>query len=344
MADQEASGDRIQPEQIGVVLIGRNEGERLRQCLDAVPGFVGRVVYVDSGSSDDSVALARSRDVEVVELDLSTPFTAARARNAGFARLRREAPGIRAIQFIDGDCSLVPGWIEAAAEALSESPCRAAVCGWRRERFPEASIFNRFCDLEWKAPPVGDVGPFGFGGDVMIRVPAFESAGGYDEGLIAGEDPDLSARLRFAGHEVIRIDRDMTLHDADMHSLRQWWTRSVRGGHAVAELAWRYRDEGLFARHLRSLLIWGILLPAFFLSSPVFFGVSFWKAWLVITTLYGLQILRIARSQDPARFDRKEALLWGLSCVGSQLPTAIGALTFAWSRLRGRRRELIEYK
>lgn len=70
----------------GVVVIGRNEGERLRQCLRSLlPTVVA--VYVDSGSTDGSAKWARDNGAEVVDLDASVPFTAARVRNAGFQRL-----------------------------------------------------------------------------------------------------------------------------------------------------------------------------------------------------------------------------------------------------------------
>ncbi len=330
--------------QIGCVLIGRNEGERFRQCVESLPAALGAVVYVDSGSTDGSVALARARGIDVVELDLSIPFTAARARNSGFEHLRKTHPELTAIHFVDGDCSLVPGWIEAAAEALGDSPRRAAVCGWRRERFPERSLYNRFCDLEWMAGAVGDVGPFGFGGDVLIRSGALAAVDGYDGSLIAAEDTELCARLRAQGFEMIRIDRPMTLHDADIHRFGQWWTRSKRAGHATLEVARLHRATGLFARHVRSIAIWGALLPLLLVATPLLLGAVSAIVWLGIVALYALQIRRIARSQDPARYSPRNALLWGISCMASQPPKALGMLDYVWSRLRGRRRTIIEYK
>ena len=44
---------------VGVVAIGRNEGARLRRCLTSLAGQCDRIIYVDSGSTDDSVAFAR---------------------------------------------------------------------------------------------------------------------------------------------------------------------------------------------------------------------------------------------------------------------------------------------
>ena len=69
---------------VGVVAIGRNEGERLDKCSESVIGRTTPVVYVDSGSADGSVSKARRAGSDVVELDARIPFTAARARNAGF--------------------------------------------------------------------------------------------------------------------------------------------------------------------------------------------------------------------------------------------------------------------
>src|ERR1700738_3404233 len=88
---------------VGVVVIGRNEGDRLRRCLESVRGTADRVVYVDSGSSDNSVAMSRGLGATVVELDLRIPFTAARARNEGFDRLLGEQPALRYVFFVDGD-------------------------------------------------------------------------------------------------------------------------------------------------------------------------------------------------------------------------------------------------
>jgi GT2 family glycosyltransferase len=331
---------RISLARVGVVAIGRNEGERLVACLDSLPDGLGGLVYVDSGSTDGSPELVRARKLAVVDLDPRVAFTAARARNAGFERLLALHPDLVAVQFVDGDCRVSEGWIETAAALLEHNPGWVAVCGWRRELFPERSLFNRLCDLEWIAPAAGDVGDFGFGGDVMIRTDAFRGVGGYDGSLIAGEDPELSARLRYAGGKVMRVDRDMTRHDADMHRLSQWWRRSRRAGHAFAEVAALHRDRGLFRRNLRSVAIWGIGLPAGILAVAPLWPVGS----LVGLAAYALQIARIARSLDPRKTTAPQRILWGISCMASQLPKGWGALAFRLDRARGRRRELIEYK
>ena len=246
--------------QLGIVIIGRNEGERLRRCLASVIGCESPVIYVDSGSTDNSLEMARGMGVEVVELDMSYSFTAARARNAGFARLERVDPGIKLVQFVDGDCEVVPGWLDSAAHILEQRPDVAVVFGRRRERYPGQTIYNRLADLEWNTP-IGDAKACG--GDAVIRVEAFRRVNGYDPSIIAAEDDELCLRIRREGWLILRIDAEMTLHDMAMTRFGQWWMRSVRCGHAYAEGSARYGDapDYHFVRETRSALFWGFLVP-----------------------------------------------------------------------------------
>ena len=137
---------------VGFVVIGRNEGQRLMGCLGSLPFRDDRVVYVDSGSTDGSAENSRCLGVTVVALDMEKPFTAARARNEGVAALLRDHPGLRYIQFVDGDCEVREGWIEAAEALLDSSPSIGVACGRRRERHPETSIYNKLTDMEWDTP------------------------------------------------------------------------------------------------------------------------------------------------------------------------------------------------
>jgi glycosyltransferase involved in cell wall biosynthesis len=137
---------------VGVVIIGRNEGEKLCNCIDSVKMANGNIVYVDSGSTDGSLEFARQSGITVVSLDPSRIFTAARARNEGFDALKAISPHLRWVQFIDGDCVLVLDWLQKATMFIAGHPEIAVVCGRRRERFPEASIYNRFIDMEWNTP------------------------------------------------------------------------------------------------------------------------------------------------------------------------------------------------
>lgn len=321
----------------GVVVIGRNEGARLRASLESLRG-AGPVVYVDSGSSDGSVDLARALGAEVVELDRSVPFTAARARNAGLQRLRLD-PGVRLVQFVDGDCTLDPAWLPRAAAELESDPRLAVVCGRRRERSPEASRYNRLCDMEWDTP-VGDAAACG--GDAMMRVEALAAAGGFREDMIAGEEPELCARLRRAGWRVRRIDAEMTLHDAALTRFSQWWRRAVRAGHAYAEGAWLHGRSRLRhnVRRAVSVLAWAGALPLLALALA-------WPtrgASLALLALYGLLWLRVAAGRRRRGDAPADARLYATFCVLGKFAELCGIGLFLWRRAWRRRTGLIEYK
>jgi len=196
----------------GAIAIGRNEGVRLKRCLESL-SQAAALVYVDSGSRDESVQLARGCGADVVELDRSLPFTAARARNAGFRRLRETAPELEYVQFIDADCELVEDWSKPALLFFVSHEDVAAVCGRLRERHPERSIYNWLCDCEWQGS-AGEI--VRFGGIVMMRTIALVSTGGFRGDLIAGEEPELSIRLRAEGWRIWRLDCEMAVHDAAM--------------------------------------------------------------------------------------------------------------------------------
>ena len=214
-----------------VVAIGRDEGERLRRCLDSLAGLRCPIVYVDSGSRDGSPGLARAMAAEVVELDPGLPFTAGRGRNEGLVRALQLHPGLELVQFVDGDCELASGWLEHGRDEFRSDDPLAAVCGRVREANREASIYNRLCDMEWDAPP-GEARSCG--GNAMMRVQAFREVGGFRPGFIAGEEPELCLRLRAAGWRIRRTSDDMVRHDAAMTRFSQWWRRARRAGWAYA--------------------------------------------------------------------------------------------------------------
>ena len=321
---------------IGVVVIGRNEGVRLERCLASLVGAAQLVVYVDSGSSDASVRMARELGVEVVELDMAMPFTAARARNEGFARLQQLQPAIAYVQFVDGDCEVVPGWLIKAQAFLDQHADVAVVCGRRRERFPHRSIYNLLCDLEWDTP-VGEAKACG--GDALMRAGAFAAVAGFRPELIAGEEPELCVRLRAAGWKVWRLAEEMTLHDAAMTRFGQWWQRTLRAGHAFAEGAFLYgaAPERHWLRESRRAWLWGLGIPLVILLAGSILG---WLA-LLLLLIYPLQIVRLA--VRGARSPR-ENWLQALFLVLGKFPEMLGQVKFLWRRLGAGKSTLIEYK
>ncbi|MEG3894245.1 MULTISPECIES: glycosyltransferase [unclassified Microcoleus] len=326
--------------QVGLVAIGRNEGSRLRQCLRSAIGKIALVVYVDSGSTDGSLELARSLGADTVELDLSTPFTAARARNEGFARLLQLVPDIEFVQFVDGDCEVVDGWLDRAYSELAAKPNVAAVCGRRRERYPEASIYNQLCDIEWDTP-VGEAKACG--GDSMMRAAAFQQVQGFNPALIAGEEPEMCVRLRQKNWKILRLDAEMTLHDAQMTSFAQWWKRAQRAGYAYAEGSWMHgsEPERHWVKETRSTWLWGLILPVLALAMAL--PTQGWS--LLLLTGYPLATYRTynyyAKQRD---LTTKDAAIYALSCVLAKFPQLQGQIQFHQRRLLGQQSKLIEYK
>lgn len=328
---------------IGVVTIGRNEGQRLINSLKSIIAQLPEkqsIVYVDSGSSDRSTEAAKELGVEVVNLDMTIPFTAARARNAGFERLYQLNPEMEYVQFIDGDCQMVAGWLEAAANTLDTHPEAVAVCGYRRELYPEKSPYNRICDVEWRMGDPGEANSFG--GEVMIRVPAFVAVKGYNNQVIAAEDDELSVRLRQSQGKILRIERDSSRHDADMYSLWQWWQRAKRCGYAFALVSSLHGTppERKFSKEIRGVWLWGLIVPLIILILAIpTHGLS-----LIALGIYPLKALKVIVSSRKRGLTWSESIPWGISCAFSHFPGVSGAIKFKLDSFYKKSYEIIEYK
>jgi GT2 family glycosyltransferase len=321
--------------EFGTVAIGRNEGDRLKNCLSSL-FTASAAVYVDSGSSDGSVQSARGHGADVIELDKAQPFTAARARNAGFRRLQKLAPGLAYVQFVDGDCEVNERWPEVAVSFLASRPDVAAVAGRLRERYPARSVYNWLCDHEWNGP-AGEVRACG--GIAMIRAAALDTVGGYRDDLIAGEEPELCVRLRAKGWRVWRLDAEMALHDAAMTRFSQWWRRTMRAGYAYAQGAYLHgaSSERHWVWESRRAWLWGIWLPVACLACGLLLGRWGWAAWLI----YPLQMLR-QTGRNPGRLADRATLAFFQ--VLARFPEVMGHIRFVSDRLLGRQARLIEHK
>jgi len=336
----ESSREVARPGPFGVVVIGRNEGQRLRVCLESLSSANAPIVYVDSASTDGSPEVARRLGAEVIELDPSRPFTAARGRNAGWRSLRERHPELEFVQFVDGDCEVIEGWLDVARATLAADPGLAAVFGRRRERYPERSLYNRACDIEWDTP-VGEA--MEFGGEVMMRLEAISTVGGYDDQIIAAEDTDLAIRMRRLGWRLLRLDAPMSIHDAAIERFDQWWKRMVRGGHGTAEIEALHSSTPEFHRRgwTRSTLFWGATVPAggLALALPTL-GLSV----LGVGAGYGLLFAKTERAARRSGRTPEEARAWAVNCTLGKLPEAVGHIRYWRNRMARRASTLIEYK
>jgi glycosyltransferase involved in cell wall biosynthesis len=332
--------DAPQPS-ISIVVIGRNEGQRLAACLQSIQQIrgvaVNEVIYVDSASTDGSQELAPRYGATVIEVRPERP-TAAIGRNAGW---RRAASDL--ILFLDGDTVLHPAFARAACDALFRESSIAAVWGHRREIHPEASVYNRILDLDWVYPP----GRAEFcGGDVLMRRKVLLETGGFDERLIAGEEPELCRRIRARGYGILHIDCPMTGHDLQITTWSQYWRRATRAGHAYAEVSERFRssNDPFWTSDRRRNLIrgswWLVSLAAAFVA-VLLFGALPIGLWLAL-----LSVLSV-RSAWKARWKRATPdvlLLYGLHSHLQQVPILMGQLQYELGKRMKRTQKLIEYK
>ena len=325
---------------IGAVMIGRNEGARLVACAQSLIGNVPHLVYVDSGSTDDSVQQMQERGVDVVSLDMSKPFTAARARNAGFARLMEIAPNIEYVQFVDGDCSSHPDWIGQALTFMESHSEVAAACGRRREIHPQASIYNRLCDIEWDTP-IGEA--TACGGDAIYRSETFIEVEGFNDSFIAGEEPELCFRIRALGKKVWRLDAEMTSHDADITQFSQWWKRAQRSGYAFALGASTHgrSEEKFWVRESLRALVLGGLIP---IAALIITFVWSW-AWLLLLA-YPAQWTKIFLSSEPKELtnDRPAKASWAYFLIMGKFAEFTGLVKFGRDKLFNNTANIIEYK
>jgi GT2 family glycosyltransferase len=325
---------------IVIVAIGRNEGERLRTCLSAALAGARTVVYVDSGSTDGSAEYARSVGCRVVDLDAARPFSAARARNEGFDCAMAQAPDTALVQFVDGDCELEEGWLERGTAALAERDDVGVVRGHLREIRPEASVYNRMCDLEWRQTP-GEIAACG--GIFLARAEAFRAAGGFRPEVIAAEDDEFCVRVRRLGWKIRMIDAPMARHDAAITHFSQWWRRARRTGHAYAQVAALHGEgeERYFVRDRRRILIWGLALPGLALAlAPFTRGVSL----LLMLCLYALQLVHIAHGCRKRGWRSGDAWTYACFAVISRFPALQGLIEYHWRQGRGSAMTIIEHK
>lgn len=330
------------PVDVSVVVIGRNEGDRLADCLRSVQAahwasLRHELIYVDSASTDGSPERAAALGATVIRVQPLRP-SAAIGRNAGWRAAR--AP---VVLFLDGDTLLNADFVGVALATLHASPQRAAVWGHRRERYPQHSVFNRVLDLDWVYAP-GDTAFCG--GDALFSRAALAQVDGFNDTLIAGEEPELCARLRQRGWHIWHIDQPMTLHDLAMTCWQQYWLRAERAGHAYAEVSHRlantstplWKEENRISR-LHSL---ALLLYIFIFSLAALLGMPGTAAALSALALAGL-----TRTAWRARWKGGSPLTLALYAVHAHvqhIPIGWGQWQWARAHRQGQRRALIDYK
>jgi glycosyltransferase involved in cell wall biosynthesis len=327
---------------LSVVVIGRNEGDRLVRCLESVAAMrqVGRapeVIYVDSASTDGSIERAAQLGAKIISVAPVRPSAAA-GRNAGWRASRGAI-----VLFLDGDMTIVPDFVERAIGEFS-APEVGILFGDCRESNPQGSIYNRILDLDWIVP----VGPVEYcGGAALIRRDLLERVGGYNENLIAAEDTELCSRIRAIGYTVLHVDRLMVQHDLAITRFSQYWRRALRSGYAYAEVSERIRpsDLPLWYRQARRNRAQGAVMVAIIAGAPILVVAfrSFIPLLLVISIIAMLAVRTAIRSRWK-KVPLLTRLLHGLHSHLVQIPLLFGQLRYQVDRFGGKTAGLIEYK
>lgn len=317
---------------ISVVIIGINVEKYLGACIDAVraadyPQQKIEIIFVDGGSSDLSVKIATDFEgVKVIELNDPHP-TPGRGRNAGYGLSSGEY-----IQFLDADTEMDPQWLKKALSFFEDRSQGQvmAVCGRRSEKYPQKNFYHKLGNIEW----IYEYGPCRyFGGDVLIKREAMEVTHGYDGDLVAGEDPELSYRVRQWGGTILRVDEPMTTHDLNMTRFRQYWRRSYRTGYAYAEVGLRHakREDKMWLREFLRIMLRSALPIILFLILAAF-SHPFWglglAALLIVKPFKGLRAYR-------RRFGLSflDAVKYSAHLSFVIFPQALGAWRYLWGRV-----------
>ena len=325
--------------EIGVVVIGRNEGTRLHRCLESIMSQSNKVVYVDSDSSDNSVPHAQSLGIDIIQLDMIQPFSAARARNEGFHYLLNKYNDLHYIQFVDGDCEVHHDWLTCAYQFITSHDIYAIVAGRTKERFPDRSIYNLLCDLEWHVPE-GD--SLSCGGIFLVRSKMFQEVAGFNSSVIAGEEPELCYRLRQKSWKIFRTSQPMVLHDAAITKFRQWWMRMVRSGYAYANGLMMHgaEPEHFCARESLRIWFWALVFPITTLG----LGLTIHFLFLALFCIYGLQFIKITRSVNTQWKNLKHSGIYAFfTCLG-RWPQLWGQVVYLVRQVARKKNTIIEYK
>lgn len=326
---------------VGIVVIGRRNGTQLEACLASLRESAAPVAYVDAGSQDQNVALALEHGAVVVELDAGQPYSEARARNEGFSALLARHPSLWFVQFLDADCTLLPGWLDAATAAFKIDAWRAVVTGAVQEQRPSNSVYNRLCSMEGRLP-AGDLTSLGaLGCIMMVRAAVFERLGGFNTQVITGEVPEFGARVGLAHLKLTKIDAPMATHDAEIVRFRHWWLRTLRGGYAIGE---RFHLDGASelpacVHDHRSTMLWGVGLPMLlWLTAIPTRGAS-----LLGLLAYGWLAIGAYRHRRRVGDSVADAMLFARYTVVGKIASGVGLLRFYVHRL-ARRLRVIESK
>lgn len=312
---------------LSFVVIGFNESATLPACFRSIQeaeleGLAVEIIYVDGGSTDTSIEIARSWKVDAC-LGGEKRRRAAENRNLGLRHARGEF-----VQFLDGDMQLEPGWIQAGLALLRQRPGTAVVWGYIREANP--GPYYRAMQLDWEFVE----GPTRYcGGAALFRRGPLASLGGFPEDVAYGEEPYLCWRIRNElDKEVYHLHEPMVQHDLAYGGLRDYARRTVRCGETYAEIAARclHTKERLWLREVVTSLGWASILVIAILAAIAGAGAIQLAAAAFLAAVLGRKFLQYATRGRGMYI----SLVYALHTYATKLLVAYGILRWLARRRR----------
>jgi glycosyltransferase involved in cell wall biosynthesis len=199
-------------------------GEKyIKSCLDNITRELGsddEIIVVDNGSTDKTLAIARSyaktRCLEFPKLTISA------LRNRG-----AEAAAGGLLAFIDCDCLICPGWRKAAISTLGDAGVAATGSIYD---IPEQPTWVEAAWLSSKNRGAIQA-EYINSGNLIVRSEAFHAVKGFDEEMITDEDTDFGNRLRSQGFGIIDDPKVRVIHLGNAKTMGEFFAK--RKWHAL---------------------------------------------------------------------------------------------------------------
>jgi len=251
---------------VSIVVIGLNEAKNLENTFTAIrsmnyPGELVELIYVDSGSTDTSVGIAK-RYCDKVFVEPEWP-TAARNRNRGLIESTHEY-----CHFLDGDILIDPDYIQHAIAKINEGEVQA-VFGYLDEKSNKG--LSRILLHDYKNRKPGFINAPGAGGTFLKKV--LVDVNGWDERIPRAEEMEIGDRLINAGYKIWYLNQKMGIHDFGVTNIFKLMKKQIGEGlsiGAVARIPETGRVYALIRKLARRNILFHLIILLIILGSVIF--------------------------------------------------------------------------
>jgi glycosyltransferase involved in cell wall biosynthesis len=253
LCDSAANGVELDSHQAGtlrisVIIPTLNEEAMIGKCLECLAqsrfpmsGF--EVIVADNGSRDRTMEIVRSFARQLRITALQQPgVTISALRN-----LSAQAAQGEFLAFLDADCLVPDGWLQAALRHIEDPTNR--IVGSRYAIPADSSWIGRAWYGVGYAPADGEVA-YVPSGDLIVSRATFLQLGGFNEGLATSEDCEFCLRARNAGVPVQAVAELAVTHLGTPQTIRQFYGKHRWHGTHVAKVFWKNMTS---AAHFRAV-------------------------------------------------------------------------------------------